>query len=208
MQWFDRTRFVLATSVLLVVSGVWAWHTMPEQEDPFFPYRNAILTIDASGVSATTLETRVARPLERALGALDEVATISVEVRDGAVSLDLELAETEYETDDAWRRVRDSIADTRPEFDALIEAINFDDRVQDTAGIVFYVETDRPLLEARRFALRARDRLYTLPEVREIALLGDPGEEVQIVIDPHSAAASALSPSRLAQQLIDRKSVV
>jgi len=203
MQWFDRTRFVLATSVLLVVSGFWAWHTMPEQEDPFFPYRNAILTIDASGVSATTLETRVARPLERALGALDEVATISVEVRDGAVSLDLELAETEYETDDAWRRVRDSIADTRPEFDALIEAINFDDRVQDTAGIVFYVETDRPLLEARRFALRARDRLYTLPEVREIALLGDPGEEVQIVIDPHSAAASALSPSRLAQQLID-----
>lgn len=201
MRWYERSRLVFTTALLLAVSGIWAWGTMPEQEDPFFPYRNAIITVDASGVSADTLESRVVRPLERALGALDEVAAISAEVRDGAASLDLELAETDYETDESWRRVRDVIADTRPTINSLIDTLDFDDRVQDTAGIVLYIETEKSLLDARRFALRARDRLYTLPELRKINLLGDPGEELQITIDPPAAAAFGLSPTRLAEQL-------
>ena len=55
-------RLILASVVLLSLSGVLAWVTMPREEDPQFPHRDGLVIVAFPGADAETVE-RLSSPL-------------------------------------------------------------------------------------------------------------------------------------------------
>ncbi|MEO1370264.1 MAG: hypothetical protein AAFX50_24035, partial [Acidobacteriota bacterium] len=63
----SRRRLVLATTALLAFAGFSAWTTMPREEDPQFPQRDASLVTIFPGADALTVERLVIEPIEERL---------------------------------------------------------------------------------------------------------------------------------------------
>ena len=199
--WFLRDRLVFGLVILFSLTGALTWFSINEQEDPFFPYRNGFVTITAPAMSANAIEQTIVKSLERALASVDEVSAITTEVADGSASVDVELQESIEHTDRAWQRVRDVVNEQKVRFSDLVSEFELQDRAQDTAGILLAIKTDRPLMEARQYALYVRDELYKLSHIREIALLGDPGAQIEIHYPQSAMLQHGISPLSIAEKV-------
>lgn len=58
---------------MLCLLGIAAYSTMPRQEDPSFPYRAGLISINYPGASAEAVERLVLRPLVEELRQVEEV---------------------------------------------------------------------------------------------------------------------------------------
>ena len=199
--WFLQERLVFGLVVLLSATGLFSWFNINQQEDPFFPYRNGYVTIGAPGMSVSALESTIIRPFERTLASIDGIANISSSISDGHGSVDIELQEYIDDTDLIWQKVRDKVNEARSRHLSQVSDFTLNDKDQDTAGILLVVHTDQPLLAARRYALAVRDELYQLPQVREISLVGDTGEQIEVVYSQKQMLEMGISPLRLARQI-------
>ncbi|MEM8931651.1 MAG: efflux RND transporter permease subunit, partial [Acidobacteriota bacterium] len=78
-----RRRLVLATTLLLALTGLGAWMTMPREEDPQFPHRDASLLTVFPGADALTVERLVVEPLEERLAEVGAIRRITSTARAG-----------------------------------------------------------------------------------------------------------------------------
>ena len=58
---------------MLCLLGIAAYSTMPRQEDPSFPYRAGLITVNYPGASAEAVERLVLQPLADELRQVEEV---------------------------------------------------------------------------------------------------------------------------------------
>ena len=205
--WFLQERLVFGLVVILSFVGIFTWFNVNEQEDPFFPYRNGNVIIVAPGMSADAIEDTLVQPFERLLATVDDLDTVSSEVSDGNAVVSIGLKETVSNIEFSWQRVREKVTQARSQYAHLVTQFELNDRVQDTAGIVLSIQTDRSLIDARRYALYVRDELYKLSAIREIEIIGDPGEQIEVFYPQELMLELGLSPQNIANQISDANSL-
>lgn len=205
--WFLQERLIFGLVIIISLVGLFTWFNISEQEDPFFPYRNGNVTIIAPGMSAKAIEDTIVQPFERLLASVDGIDRVSSEASDSTAIVDIELEETIYNTELAWQRVREKVSETQSKYGHLVSELSLDDRIQDTAGVVLTIETNKPLSEARHYALFIRDELYKLAAVRKIELLGDPGEQIEVLYSQASMLELGISPENIASQIAEANSL-
>ncbi|MFC3031954.1 efflux RND transporter permease subunit [Pseudoalteromonas fenneropenaei] len=194
-----KPRLIFGIALLLSLTGVASWFTIYEQEDPAFPYRNGTITLQSPGSSISVLNNTVVAPLEQVLRQVDEIRTFDVSVVHGALSVGIELQETIYDTDSAWRRVRDRLAGLATTLAPL--QLQLMDRIQDTEGILLSVHSGKGLVLDRQLALSVRDELYKIPGVRKVSLVGDPGQRIEVIYPQMQMLQSGVSPLELASAI-------
>ena len=206
--WFLRERFVWGLVVILSLTGMFTWFNINEQEDPFMPYFNGFLAVEAPGLSASAMESTIVKPIERALATVDEIANVTVEISEGVASFDIELLETIKDTDSAWQRMRERLNPVKNALNDYVTTFELQDRVQDTEGVLLAIKapkTSQPhklsLLEMRQFALWVRDELYKLPSIRSIQIIGDPGERIDVYYPQENLLDAGIPPQAIAQTL-------
>lgn len=204
--WFLRARLVYGLVIILCITGVFAWFNINEQEDPFFPYRNAFITIVAPGMSAQAIESTLVKPLERTLAAVDELDRVRTSVSDGVASINIGLQETTYNTEQAWQRVRERVNDAKSQAPASVTVFELEDKAQDTAGILFAINTQKSLIEARQFALYLRDELFKISSIRDVSIIGDPGLRAEIFYPQELMLETGISPLSIVNQVADAHS--
>ncbi|NMM42462.1 efflux RND transporter permease subunit [Pseudoalteromonas arctica] len=195
----QKPRFAIGIVLILSVTGILSWFSMYEQEDPSFPYRNGMILIKSPGSSVSQFRDSIAKPLEQALNQVDEIKSFDFSLKQDVASIDIELRETVYDTDKAWQRIRDKVDQveaTLPEVKLMVL-----DKIQDTEGILLSIHSGQGLLNDRALALRIRDEIYRLPEVRKVSLIGDPGQRIEIVYPQTNAIQSGLSPLELMDKI-------
>lgn len=199
--WFLQERLIFGLVIILSLVGVFTWFSINEQEDPSFPYRNGHLTIVAPGMSASAIEDTLVQPFERMLASVDGLDKVSAKTSDGTATVNIELLDSVYDTDNTWQRVREKVAQAQAQYGDKVSVFELNDQAQDTAGVLLTVTTQRSLLEARRYALYVRDELYKLPDIRKIDLVGDPGEQIEVWYPQESMLELGISPLELAAQI-------
>ncbi len=199
-----RWRLVLALAGLLSVMGLLAWLQMDRQEDPFFPYRYGQVLVEWPGADPVEVERLVLDPLEEELAQLEEVAEIIGTVRLGVAHVWVGIQQHIYDTDAAWDRIRNAVDDAELEFPPGPLPARVDDRSMDAHAIVLSLTGSDDLLELLNAARELRRDLFRLPEIAAVDLIGDPGEQLLITIDPAVAAARGLNAADLAAQLAAR----
>ena len=200
----ERWRLVLALAALLASIGLLAWLYMDRQEDPFFPYRYGQVLVEWPGADPTEVERLVLDPLEEELAQLEEVVEIVGTVRLGVAHVFVGIQQHIYDTDAAWDRIRNAVDDAELEFPPGPRPARVDDRSMDAHAIVLTVSGSEDLLELLNAARELRRDLFRLPEIAAVELIGDPGEQLLITIDPAVAAARGLNAADLAAQLAAR----
>jgi len=199
-----RWRLVLALAGLLATMGALAWLHMDRQEDPFFPYRYGQILVEWPGADPAEVERLVLDPLEEELAQLEEVAEIIGTVRLGVAHVWVGMQQHIYDTDAAWDRIRNAVDDAELEFPPGPLPARVDDRSMDAHAIVLALTGGDDLLELLDAARELRRDLFRLPEIAAVDLIGDPGEQLLISVDPAVATARGLDAADLAGQLAAR----
>ncbi len=121
---------------MLCLLGIAAYSTMPRQEDPSFPYRAGLISINYPGASAEAVERLVLRPLVDELRQVEEVDYTQSTARTGVAIVRLRLNEDIYDTDPAWDRVRQAMERAKQDFPDDVGPMVLDDRLIDIPAIV------------------------------------------------------------------------
>jgi multidrug efflux pump subunit AcrB len=201
----ERRRLILAAVLLLSLLGALAWFNMNRQEDPFFPYRYGQIVIHWPGADAGEVERLVLNPLEEELAQLEEVREILGTARLGLAHVRVGLHQHIYDTDAAWDRIRVAVERAERKFPPGVDQPDVRDRSMDAHAIVLAISSneagDDDLLQLLEAARSLRRDLFRIGDIARIDLVGDPGEQLLIRLDPARAAALGVSPESLAEQL-------
>ncbi|MCG8459686.1 MAG: efflux RND transporter permease subunit, partial [Holophagales bacterium] len=193
---------------VLALAGYGSWLTMPREEDPQFPRRDGLIITIFPGADALTVERLVVEPLEEHLAEVQEIRAVDSTARAGVAILHVEMHETVYDTDSAWDEVEDAVAEARRDFpDGVLEPEIDEDMVSQEA-IVYALTGSADPLERVAAAEELERHLLAIPMVKEVRLLGDPGEQVYVEYDDATARQLGLDPRALGAQLAERSRIV
>ena len=180
----ERRRLIMAAVILLSLIGLAAWLEMDRQEDPFFPYRYGHVIATWPGADPERVERLVLNIIEEKIAEVEEVREIRGTARLGLAHLIIGMHQHVYDTDAVWDRIRVAVADAELKLPEGAGPIEIRDRSMDTHGIVLAVTGSDNLLELLDAARDLRRDLFQVPDIGRIDLLADPGEELEIALDP------------------------
>lgn len=201
-------RLILASVVLLSLSGVLAWVTMPREEDPQFPHRDGLVIVAFPGADAETVERLVVEPLEDYLSEVEEVNYVESTARAGVAILHVEMHETVYNTEKGWDEVEDAVKKARREFPAGVLEPQIDDDLVSQDAVVLAIEGAVDPLQLLDAARKLKRGLVGLPLVKKVNFVGDPGEQITIELDDAAARRLGIDPRALGQQLGARSAII
>ena len=203
----SRRRLVVASALLLALAGFAAWNTMPREEDPQFPERNASIVVPFPGSDAESIARLVTEPIEEHLSEVEEVALVESTSRAGVAVLMVELQSSIYDTDSAWDEVEDAVALARRDFPQGVGAPSLDSTIGDQEAIVLAITGSVDPLRLAEAAERIERVLLREPTVRRVELIADPGEEIVVEYDEETARRLGIDPGLLGLQLGARSTI-
>lgn len=196
---FQRLLGMVVTMLCLL--GIAAYSTMPRQEDPSFPYRAGLITINYPGASAEAVERLVLQPLSDELRQVEEVDFTQATARTGVAVFNVRLNDTIYDTDSAWDRVRQAMERARLDFPDDVGQMVLDDRMIDIPAIILAVSGSGSVTELSDVAERLKQNLADIPGVSRIELEGDADEQITLALDDAAMYRLGISPARVLETL-------
>lgn len=193
---------------MLCLLGIAAYSTMPRQEDPSFPYRAGMITVNYPGASADAVERLVLQPLVDELRQVEEVDYTEGTARTGVALVKLRLNDTIYDTDPAWDRVRLAMERARADFPDDVGQMALDDRLIDIPAIVLAVAGSSSVTELTDVAERLKQNLSDITGVSRIDLEGDADEQITLALDDAALYRLGISPARVMDTLARRNQTI
>lgn len=109
VRWcLDRRPVVLLATILVLLGGVFGATQLRQQLFPDFDFPFSIITMEASGLDATTLDEQVAQPVEGAVAGIEGVESVATVASDGQLRIYAELAYGS-DSDDMNEQIGDAI---------------------------------------------------------------------------------------------------
>jgi multidrug efflux pump subunit AcrB len=200
----QRRRLFLTAAVLLSITGALAWQTMPRQEDPRWPNRDGLLSIQFPGAAPEVVERLVLDPIEDALAEVEELEKFVATARAGLVVMHLKLVDSIYEVELAWDEVERAVEKARRKFpDGVTDPI-LDRSPYDPESVVVALTGSPDPLQLADGADRLRRALLSIPSVARVELVGDPGEQILIELDDPVARRLGVTHRELVASLAVR----
>lgn len=193
---------------MLCLLGIAAYSTMPRQEDPSFPYRAGMVTVNYPGATADAVERLVLNPLTDELRQVEDVDFTQATARTGVAIVQVRLNDTIYDTDSAWDRVRQAMERARLDFPGDVGQMSLDDRMIDIPAIVLAVGGSSSVTELSKVAERLKQNLSDIPGVSRIELEGDADEQITLALDDAAMFRLGISPARVLDTLAQRNQTI
>ncbi|MEM9839454.1 MAG: efflux RND transporter permease subunit [Pseudomonadota bacterium] len=202
---YDNPRALIMVMLLVLVGGLAAFLTMPQQEDPKIRNRGAVILTPFPGASAERVERLVTQRIEDELRQLEAVDTISSTSATGLSSVRVILGDAINETDKEFSKVRDALADAVPLLpDGALEPQFIDDRgyaFTVLAALVWDADSPPNALILKRTADELQSRLRNVPGTEYTDIQGAGSEEVSVTLRSDLAQSLGLSEGDIARSL-------
>ena len=205
MNWIagaqSRHRLVMAVVALLSLIGVLAWLGMDRQEDPSFPYRYGHLLVSWPGADPERIQRLILQPVEEELADVEEIVEIRATARLGLAHFIVGMHQHVNDTDAVWDRIRMALQRAEQRLPQGSGPITILDRSMDSHGIVLAISGSDDLLALLEAARQLRRELFRVPDMGRIELIGNPGEAVEIALDPVRLEALGISSQSVLEQI-------
>ena len=197
----NRSRTALATLLLLLTAGTFAFITIPKESDPDINIPIVYVSISHAGISPEDAERLLVRPVEQELRGIEGVKEMRSTAFQGGANVLMEF-DAGFDADQAMQDVREKVDIAKPELpddsdEPTVNEVNlslFPVLVVTLSGNV----PERLLL---RLARTTRDKIEGLPSVLEAKIGGDREEQVEIIVDPTAVETYGLDVAELLTQL-------
>ena len=198
----ERSRFTIAIMTGLIVFGVALYPNFPKREDPVVVIRTAVVSALFAGMAPERMENLVAVPVERKIRELADVKDIRTLVTEGSLIVYVDLKDEVGNVNATWQRLRDKMDDVKPDLPegtlGPFGNSDFGDVAIATIAITGEGFTYR---EMKDVAESFRKKLYQLPGVAKIDLLGTQDERVWLEIDTGKLASVGVQLDALIKDL-------
>jgi multidrug efflux pump subunit AcrB len=198
----ERSRFTIAIMAGLIVFGVALYPNFPKREDPVVVIRTAVVSALFPGMAPERMENLVAVPVERKIRELADVKDIRTLVTEGSLIVYVDLKDEVGNVNATWQRLRDKMDDVKPDLPegTLGPFVNSDFGDVAIATIAITGE-GFSYREMKDVAENFRKKLYQLPGVAKIDLLGTQDERVWLEIDTGKLASVGVQLDALIKDL-------
>jgi multidrug efflux pump subunit AcrB len=199
---FERSRFTIAIMIGLITFGVALYPNFPKREDPVVVIRTAVVSALFPGMAPERMENLVAVPVERKIRELAECKDIRTLVTEGSLIVYVDLKDEVGNVSATWQRLRDKMDDVKPDLPegTLGPFVNSDFGDVAIASIAITGE-GFSYRDMKDVAESFRKKLYQLPGVAKIDLLGTQDERVWLEIDTGKLASVGVQLDALIKDL-------
>lgn len=197
-----RFQPTLVVFLCLVVVGIYAFISVPREEDPYFKIPAFIISVILPGADPIDLERLVAKPLEDRLAELDDVKEIESTALDGVAVVVVKFeafADAEKKYDDVQREIA-AFRPSLPSGVSRLELRKFSPALVNTVqfALVSPTATYRELEDVAR---ALGDTLKTVPGVRTAESWAFPSRELRVEVDLRRMGELRLTPGGLVDAL-------
>ncbi|MFZ9872075.1 MAG: efflux RND transporter permease subunit [Steroidobacteraceae bacterium] len=197
-----RYQFTLVAFLCLVAMGIYAFISIPREEDPSFRISGFDIAAIMPGADPKDLERLVAKPLEDRLSELDDVRQLETVIADG-VSFTIVEFEAYTDANKKYDEVLREVNALRPNLPAELRQISIRKFSPGLVNIVQYalISDEAPYRELEDHARALKDVLKAIPGIRTSESWAYPPRELRVEVNMERLADLKLNAARVIQAL-------
>ncbi|MGB3176663.1 MAG: efflux RND transporter permease subunit [Albidovulum sp.] len=192
----NHRSFVWFLMIISLLAGIFSYIAIGREEDPDFAIKTMIITAALPGADVAETISQVTDRIEKKLEDLDELKFTRSVTAPGQTIVYVELLPTTKpaELPRIWQRVRNMMADIRPEFPAEFAGFRFNDSFGDVFGNLYAFTSDGfTPREVRDYAETVRRAVQALPDAGKVEIFGTQDEAIYLEFSTERLAALGLN---------------
>ncbi|MEM1222031.1 MAG: efflux RND transporter permease subunit [Verrucomicrobiota bacterium] len=195
---------VIVIVVLLSITGISSYFSLPKQQDPGFIIRSALITTVFPGANPSRVEQLVTDPIEEVLQEIPELDSVESKSRNGVSIITAEFQEKYKDMRPLFDKVRRKIDDLVDEgglpSGTLVPMVN--DEYGDVYGILYTLQGEGfSIAELKEIADEIRNEILYIDNVAKVEIYGEQDEVIYIEYNGARLQELGITPTNLANVL-------
>ena len=202
-------RFTIVALVLIALSGLISYLSLPRAKDPDVTFRLARITTLFPGASPERVEELITEKVEDAVQSLSELDYVSSTSKTGVSVVMVSIQQKYFDLQPIWDKMRNEVDDIRPLLPEGVIGPIVDDNFGDVFGVVLGITgegIDYATLED--IADEVRDYILLIDQVAKVELIGVQEERIFVEYNSERMTQLGISPSQLNAILAERNIVI
>lgn len=203
--------FIWFLMLISTVAGILSYMSIGREEDPNFDIKTMIIAASLPGADTRETLTQVTDRIEKKLEDLNELDFTRSVTRPGESIVYVELLPSTPGKDlkEIWQRVRNMMADIRPEFPTEFAGFQFNDNFGDVFGNIYAFTSDGfSPREVRDYVETVRRGVQALPDAGKIELFGTRDEVIYLEFSTDRLAALGLNQQAVQATLSEQNAII
>ncbi|MFI2743480.1 efflux RND transporter permease subunit [Zhouia sp. PK063] len=183
-------QFTVCVFLLILFWGVKSFMEMAKTEDPLFPVPIYQVAALYPGAGPDDIEQQVVKPLESALGSLEDVDKIKTKINDGIATIQVSFLQN-VDVDKKYDEVIREVNQARADFPDGVTDVQVIQGSTTNVNIVQYALTteDKSYKELEVFAEQIKSSIESAKGVQEVNIYALPEQQIKITADMHKMQA-------------------
>jgi multidrug efflux pump subunit AcrB len=199
---FKYRKSVFLLLGVMLLNGVFAYFTLPAQEDPNIVIREAIISTSFPGMSPQRIEQLITKKLEEEITKIAEVKEISSTSTIGLSIVHVKIYDRYFNLNDIWQNVRNKATTAHARMPAGTSVPLVNDEFGDVLVITLALTSNGfGMSETYDIAQHIRDTLYGIDGTKKIDILGRQKERIFLEVSNAKLAQLGISPDVLVKEL-------
>ncbi|OUS24581.1 acriflavine resistance protein B [Thalassotalea sp. 42_200_T64] len=199
---FHYRKTVLLVVGLLLINGVFAYFTLPAQEDPTITIREAIVSTAFPGMAPDRVEQLITKKLEEEIRKIAEVKEIRSTSSTGLSTIHVKVYDKYFNLDDIWQDLRNKTAAAHANMPQGASVPFVNDQFGDVSVITLALTADGfDMGQMYDIAQHIRDTLYAVEGTKKIDILGRRAERIFVELSNTKLAQLGISPTKIINEL-------
>ncbi|WP_088329484.1 efflux RND transporter permease subunit [Lacimicrobium sp. SS2-24] len=197
---YRKTLFVVLA--LLLINGIYAYFTMPAQEDPSITIREAIVTTSYPGMAPERVEQLITKKLEEEIRKIPEVKKLTSSSSTGLSIIHVKIYDRYFNLDAIWQDLRNKVTEAQRRLPDGTRTPVVNDEFGDVSVITLALTADGfDMAKMHSMAKHIRDSLYGVEGTKKIDLLGQQEQRIYLQASNARLAQLGISPQSLIGEL-------
>ena len=163
---FTYRKSILMVLALLLINGVFAYLTLPAQENPTITIRQAIVTTSYPGMAPERVEQLITRAIEKEIRKIPEVEKLTSTSMTGQSVIHVEIYDRYFNLDNIWQDLRNKVKQAQVNLPEGTRAPFVNDSFGDVSVVTLALTADGfNLGEMYDISKHIRDNLYSVAGV-------------------------------------------
>ncbi len=199
---FNYRKSVFLIIAVLLINGLFAYFTLPSQEDPTITIREAIVSTSFPGMAPDRIEQLITKKLEEEIRKIPQVKEIKSSSATGISIIHVKIYDRYFNLDDIWQNLRNKVTAAHSKMPSGTHTPFVNDEFGDVSVVTLALTADGfDLGEMYDIAQHIRDTLYSVEGTKKIEILGRQEERIFLEASNAKLAQLGISPQSLINEL-------
>jgi multidrug efflux pump subunit AcrB len=199
---FTYRKSFLMVLALLLINGVFAYLTLPAQENPTITIRQAIVTTSYPGMAPERVEQLITRAIEKEIRKIPEVEKLTSTSMTGQSVIHVEIYDRYFNLDNIWQDLRNKVKQAQANLPDGTRPPFVNDSFGDVSVVTLALTADGfNLGEMHDISKHIRDNLYSVAGTKKVDIIGSQAERIYLEVKTAKLAQLGISPRSIINEL-------